>query len=99
MAGMGLVGYAATLVLGLRLLGLVVAQGPVVEFGGFFSADALSAWMVLLISTVSLGTSIYAARYFKRELAADALSLGQVREFFVLTPLFSAGMFLVVLAN
>ena len=55
--------------------------------------------MVLLISVVSLGSSLYAGRYFQRDLAAGAVTPGRVKEFFVLTPLFSAGMFLVVLAN
>jgi hydrogenase-4 component F len=55
--------------------------------------------MVLLISVVSLAASLYAGRYFQRDLAANAITPGRVREFFVLTPLFTAGMFLVVLAN
>ena len=71
----------------------------VTEWHEFLSADALSAWMVLLISVVSLATSLYAGRYFQRDLAAGAVTPGRVREFFVLTPLFGAGMFLVVLAN
>ena len=36
---------------------------------------------------------------FERDLAAGAVTPGRVKEFFVLTPLFTAGMFLVVLAN
>ena len=71
----------------------------VTEWDEFFRADALSAWMVLLISVVSLGTSLYAGRYFRRDLAAGAVTAGRVKEFFVLTPLFATGMFLVVLAN
>src|SRR5438093_3524336 len=55
--------------------------------------------MVMLISAVSLGSSLYAGRYFKRDLASGVVTPGRVREFFVLTPLFAAGMFLVVLAN
>jgi len=55
--------------------------------------------MVLLISIVSLGTSLYAGRYFQRDMAAGTVTPGRVKEFFVLTPLFTAGMFLVVLAN
>ena len=55
--------------------------------------------MVLLISVVSLGTSLYAGRYFRRDLAAGRCHAGRVKEFFVLTPLFTTGMLLVVLAN
>src|SRR5439155_22623014 len=86
MAWLGFAAYADTLALGVRLLPLVVANGVVTELGQFLSADALSAWMVLLISAVSLGTSLYAKRYFSRDLAAGMLTAGRVREVFVLTP-------------
>jgi hydrogenase-4 component F len=93
------IAFGATLVMGVVLLQRVLAQGVVTEWSEFFYADALSAWMVLLISAVSLGSSLYAGCYFQRDLADSVLTPGRVREFFVLTPLFSAGMFLVVFAN
>src|SRR5439155_529466 len=65
----------------------------------FLRADALSAWMVLLISIVSLATSLYAVRYFRRDLADATVTERRFREFYVLTPLFATGMLLVVLAN
>src|SRR5439155_505869 len=65
----------------------------------FLRADALSAWMVLLISIVSLATSLYAVRYFRRDLADATVTEKRFREFYVLTPLFAAGMLLVVLVN
>jgi hydrogenase-4 component F len=99
MAVLGVLAFGATLALGVALLPRVLARGVVTEWGGFLSADALSAWMVLLISVVSLATSLYAGRYFRCDLAAGVVTAGRVREFFVLTPLFGAGMFLVVLAN
>src|SRR5271169_5591009 len=91
--------FGAALALGARLLGEVLERRVVMECGEFFRADALSAWMVLLISVVSLGTSLYAGRYFRRDLAAGTVTPGRVKEYFVLTPLFTTGMFLVVLAN
>jgi len=99
MSWLNVLAFATTLGLGVRLLREVLAHAAVSECGGFFHADALSAWMVLLISAVSLGTSLSAGRYFQRDLADAAVTPGRVREFFVLTPLFTAGMFLVVLAN
>jgi hydrogenase-4 component F len=48
---------------------------------------------------VSLASSLYAGRYFARDLKAGMVTAGRVKEFFVLTPLFTAGMFLVVLVN
>ena len=91
--------FAVTVVLGVMLLREVLARQVITETREFFRADALSAWMVLLISVVSLGTSLYAGRYFRRDLAAGEVTPGRVKEFFVLTPLFATGMFLVVLAN
>ncbi len=99
MSALNVLAFGTTLVLGVRLLHEVLVHGPAKEWGDFFHADALSAWMVLLISVVSLGTSLYAGSYFDRDLDNRAVPPGRVREFFVLTPLFVAGMFLVVLAN
>jgi len=99
MEGLNVLAFAIALVLGLRLLEQVLAVGFVAEWEQFLSADALSAWMVLLISAVSLGSSLYAGRYFRRDLAAGVVTAGRVKEFFVLTPLFATGMFLAVLAN
>jgi hydrogenase-4 component F len=99
MATLNVVVFAIEVALGLRLLQQILSHASVVEWNEFLSADALSAWMVLLISTVSLGASLYGTGYFRHELAAGTLRLGRVKEFFILTPLFGAGMFLVVLAN
>jgi hydrogenase-4 component F len=99
MSAAGILAFGLTLAVGVALLRRVAAGGAVTEGGEFLRADALSAWMVVLISVVSLATSIYAGRYFQRDLAAGAVTEWQVKEFFILTPLFGCGMFLVVLAN
>jgi hydrogenase-4 component F len=99
MAALGVLAFGLTLAVGVALLRRVAAGGAVTEWGGFLRADALSAWMVMLISVVSLATSVYAGRYFQRDLAAGVVTHGQMKEFFILTPVFGCGMFLVVLAN
>ena len=99
MEGLNALAFAATLALGIRLLPEVLTRHTMTEGNNFLYADALSVWMVLLISAVSLGTSLYAGRYFRRDLTAGAVTPGRIKEFFVLTPLFSTGMLLVVLAN
>jgi hydrogenase-4 component F len=99
MEGLNILAFGIALALGLQLLHQVLAGGVVAEWKEFLSADALSSWMVLLISTVSLATSLYAGRYFRRDLAAGVVTAGRVKEFFVLTPLFATGMLLAVLAN
>src|ERR1017187_10366909 len=94
-------GFATVLVLGVKLFQAVLAKngGAVTERNEFLRADALSAWMVMLIAVVSLSTSLYAVHYFRRDLATGALTARRAREFSVLTPSFASGMLLVVLAN
>jgi hydrogenase-4 component F len=100
MAFVNVLAFGITLALGMELLLQLQAPPNVVtECGEFFRADALSVWMVLLISVVSLASSLYAGPYFKRDLAARVVTPGRVKEYFVLTPVFATGMFLVVLAN
>src|SRR6266542_4676214 len=69
---LNIAGFVSVLVLGVKLFKIVVANhgNAVTEWDDFFRADALSAWMVLLISVVSLAASLYAVQYFRRDLAA-----------------------------
>jgi len=99
MEWLNVLAFAVVTALGVCLLPRILEHSVVTEWKEFLYADALSAWMVLLISIVSLGASLYAGRYFRRDLSANAVTPGRVKEFFVLTPLFATGMFLVVLAN
>lgn len=98
---LNIAGFAILLVLGAALVRSVDAQprGAVTEWNEFLRADALSAWMVLLIAVVSLATALYAVRYFRCDEASGALTARRVRDFYVLTPTFATGMLLVVLAN
>jgi hydrogenase-4 component F len=86
MAALGVLAFGLTLAVGMALLRRVAVGGAVTQWGGFLRADALSAWMVVLISVVSLATSVYAGRYFQRDLAAGVVTHGQMKEFFILTP-------------
>ena len=98
---LNIAGFVSVLVLGVRLFRTVLTNdgNAVTAWDEFLRADALSAWMVLLISIVSLATSLYAVRYFRRDLADATVTERRFREFYVLTPLFATGMLLVVLAN
>src|SRR5438094_4828025 len=98
---LNLAGFASVLVLGVKLFNTMVTNrgNAVTEWDNFLRADALSAWMVLLISAVSLATSLYAVSYFRRDVADAVVNERRFREFYVLTPLFATCMFLVVLAN
>ena len=91
----------ATLLFGVKLLKTVLANnGAALTANGtsFCAPTALSAWMVLLISVVSLATSLRRA-LLRRDLADAVVANGASEEFYVLTPLFATGMCLVVLAN
>src|ERR1039458_8795792 len=68
MSSLNALAFGATLVFGILLVRQVLALGVVSEWNEFLFADALSAWMVLLISMVSLSASLYAGRYFDREI-------------------------------
>jgi len=98
---LNLTGVVGLLILGVKLFEAVVTNegAALTEWGEFLRADALSAWMVLLIAAVSLSTTLYAVRYFRRDLSEARVTSGRFREFYVLTPLFTTGMLLVVLAN
>src|SRR6266567_4525963 len=98
---LNITGFVCVLFLGVKLLKtLLAANGAAVtECAEFLRADALSAWMVLLVAVVSLAASLYAVRYFRRDLADGVVNERRFRQFYVLTPLFATGMFLVVLAN
>lgn len=96
-----LVAFAAVTSLGLRLVADVIAAGDgAISWGnGFLRADALSAWLTLLIGAVSLASGFYAVGYFRREVASGDLKAGACREFYRLTPFFTAAMLMVVLLN
>src|SRR5438128_1441036 len=98
---LNIAGFFCLLLLGVKLFQTVLTNGgnAVTAWDEFLRADALSAWMVLLISIVSLATSLYAVSYFRRDLADATVTEKRFREFYVLTPLFAAGMLLVVLVN
>src|SRR6266487_2505568 len=98
---LNIAGFVSVLVLGVKLFKTVLTNdgNVITAWDEFLRADALSAWMVLLISIVSLATSLYAVRYFRRDLADATVTERRFREFYVLTPLFATGMLLVVLAN
>jgi len=98
---LNIAGFVSVLVLGVKLFQAVLTNdgNSVTALDEFLRADALSAWIVLLIAVVSLATSLYAVRYFRRDLADATLTERRFREFYVLTPLFATGMLLVVLVN
>jgi hydrogenase-4 component F len=77
----------------------VLAHGPVTALDGFLRVDALGALVVGLTAFVALVTTVYAIGYFRRDLRDGRLVEGQLRRYYVLTPLLVGVMLLVPLAD
>jgi len=77
----------------------VLAHGSVSALNGFLRADALSALVIGVTVFVALVCAIYSVGYFRAEEQAGRIDAGQLRRYYVLTPLFVALMLLVPLAD
>lgn len=77
----------------------VARHGRVSALNGFLQADALSALVVSLTAFVALVCAIYAVGYFRQDLRARRITDGQLRHYYVLTPLFVCAMLLCPLAD
>jgi hydrogenase-4 component F len=100
-----LAAFGAVFALALAVAGQVLATGPVSLWSGFLYADALSALVALLTSSVALVCSVYAIGFLREDQRAGAFDdgeaggLSQFRKYYTLTPLFVSAMLLVVIAN
>jgi hydrogenase-4 component F len=95
-AGVGANG--AALGLGIWTAVRVVRTGPLTGAGGVLRADALSAFMVVVIGGISLLASWMGIRTVALELAAGRSTRGQNTTYGVLVQAFVAAMLLAVLA-
>lgn len=75
--------------------GQVIAAGEV-SVGAFLQADALSAWLDLIIGFVGSSGTLYAVGYVGEELDRAHLSLKRYSQFFCLFDLYLAAMLLAV---
>ena len=75
--------------------GQVITAGDV-SVGGFLQADALSAWLDLIIGFVGSTGSLYAVGYVGEEMDRAHLSLRRYGQFFCLFDLYLAAMLLAV---
>ncbi len=94
-----LVAFAVVAGLSLKLAAEVAAHGSVSALDGFLRADALSALVIGLTAFVSLACAIYAVGYFRRDQEDGRITLSQLRQYYVLTPLFVGAMLLAPLAD
>ncbi|MEV1070084.1 proton-conducting transporter membrane subunit [Streptomyces sp. NPDC050263] len=90
----------AILVCGSLLAAAVVEDGPRSAYSGLLRADALTAWMLLVVGAVALIACASAPAYLAGERAAGRASARAVRRYHVLVQAFLAAMCLaVVTAN
>jgi hydrogenase-4 component F len=96
---LNLVAFASIAALSLKVVSDVINRGPVTALDGFLRADALSALVIVLIAFVTVACGIYAVGYFRRDQRDGRIQEGQLRRYYVLTPLFVSAMLLVPLAD
>ncbi len=70
-----------------------------VSIANTFTVDALAALSVLIVATVAFFATIYAVPYFRKESAKKIIGPWRIREYYALTNLFLAAMFLAATAS
>jgi len=107
MEAVNLAGFGAVFVAALALGARVLAEGTVSLWNGFFYADALSALVILLTTSVALVCSTYSIGYLRDDQQSGALGedasgreqMSQLRMYYTLTPLFVFSMLFMAVAN
>ena len=89
---------AGVLGLGVALAIRVVAHGPLLALDGILRADALSAFMVIVIGAVGLLATWSSVHYLAVERARERTSARRAALYATLVPAFLAAMLLTVLA-
>ncbi len=77
----------------------VLEHGALAALGSVLRADSLSAFMVIVIGTVSLIANTYGVSYITGELDRDETTAAAARSYGVLAQVFVAAMLVVVLAD
>jgi hydrogenase-4 component F len=89
---------ALILGLGLTLSVRTTLDAPVMALHGTLRADPLSAFMVLVIGTISLLATLFTPRTMRQEIEAGVTDVGRARHYAVLMQVFITCMLLAVLA-
>lgn len=107
MEGVNLCAAVLTCVLAAILAGSILKSGTVSAMSDLLYADALSSLVVLLIAFVYLACAVYAVGYFRDDEKSEVfeedvlgtVTIGKLREYYALTPLFVSSMLLVAISN
>jgi hydrogenase-4 component F len=95
---LGVASASVVLVFGVVLAVDVVRRGAATGYGGVLRADALSAFMVLVIGVIALLATLQGVRYLEAEIAAQRCTRRHASLYAVLIQGFLATMLLAVLA-
>ena len=96
---LNLVAFGGIMALAVKIALDVSRDRAISGLNGLLRADALSAFVVCLIAFVTVVCAIYGVGYFRREESDGKINSGQLRRYYVLTPLFVFTMLLVPLAD
>jgi hydrogenase-4 component F len=94
-----LVSVAVVLVLSLRIVGDVLASGPIYAMADWLHVDALAAVFLLIIGVVGFLVGIYSIGYTRHDLKTGAFDDRKLSTYYGLFSLFLFTMLLVVTAN
>ena len=94
-----LVTSLATFLSGIWLASLVLDQRVLSSRQGWFYADALSAYFILIVSGSALVVVMYSIGYVRRQMRNGRIGERQVRLYYVLQHVFLLTMMLVLLSN
>ncbi len=94
---MSTLGAVLTFVVSLTVACWVFVNGTMNE--GLFYADALSAYMLFIVSLISLLCAIYSVPYISKEYKEDNLTLQKVRSYYIFFNIFVFTMLLVCISN
>ncbi|MFA5947648.1 MAG: proton-conducting transporter membrane subunit [Candidatus Gracilibacteria bacterium] len=81
---------------GSLIIAIKVSSAKIYSPFSFFTVDALSSIVILIIAFVGLATTIYSIKYLRQETARNVLNFGRIKQYFILLNLFVAAMFLAI---
>lgn len=97
--GLNLTTMSAMVLAEMAVIQGVLAQGPVSTLGGLAYIDALSAFILLIITVIGLSCSFYTWAYFNDYTARGVITARRLSRFFVLFHGFLFAMIVATVAN
>ncbi len=94
-----LLGSLVVTALGIYLSAKVFLSGPVSFWDGSIYVDALSAFIILIISIISFVAEVYSLNYMQTEVAHGYIESRKIKWYYCLLHLFTFSMLLVTMVN